>query len=64
LAGVTLHDSRLRQDLGVIVVAIMRADGRLDANPPGDAVMEAGDTLIALGARQSLDQVETLAGQP
>ncbi len=62
LAGVTLHASRLRQDLGVIVVAIKKASGHLVANPPGDAVMEAGDTLIALGARQSLDEVEVLAG--
>jgi len=64
LAGATLHASRLRQDLGVIVVAIKRADGRLDANPSGDAIMEAGDTLIALGARQNLDQVDVLAGRP
>jgi voltage-gated potassium channel len=63
LAGVTLHASRLRQDLGVIVVAIKKANGHLVANPPGDAVMEAGDTLIALGARQNLDRVEELAGR-
>ncbi len=63
LAGVTLHASGLRQDLGVIVVAIQKANGHLVANPPGDAVMEAGDTLIALGARQSLDKVEILAGR-
>lgn len=63
LAGVMLHASRLRQDLGVIVVAIKKASGHLVANPPGDAVMEAGDTLIALGARQNLDRVEALAGR-
>jgi voltage-gated potassium channel len=63
LADATLHASRLRQDLGVIVVAIKKADGHLVANPPGDAVMEVGDTLIALGARQSLDEVEILAGR-
>jgi len=61
LAGVTLLASGLRQDLGVIVVAIKKANGHLVSNPPGDAVMEAGDTLIALGARQSLDRVEILA---
>jgi voltage-gated potassium channel len=63
LAGVTLHASRLRQDLGVIVVAIKKASGHLVANPRGDAVMEAGDTLIALGARQNLDRVELMAGR-
>jgi voltage-gated potassium channel len=62
LAGITLHASQLRQELGVIVVAIKKANGHLVANPPGDAVMEAGDTLIALGARQNLDRVDVLAG--
>jgi voltage-gated potassium channel len=61
LAGVTLHASRLRQELGVIVVAIKKANGHLVANPPGDAVMTPGDTLIALGPRQGLDRVEFLA---
>lgn len=61
LAGVTLHASGLRQELGVIVVAIKKANGHLVANPPGDAVMMPGETLIALGARQSLDRVEVLA---
>jgi voltage-gated potassium channel len=63
LDGVTLHASGLRQDLGVIVVAIKKASDHLVANPPGDAVMAPGDTLIALGARQSLDRVEILAGR-
>jgi voltage-gated potassium channel len=62
LSGVTLHASGLRQELGVIVVAIKKANGHLVTNPPGDAVMTPGDTLIALGARQSLDRVEILAG--
>jgi voltage-gated potassium channel len=61
LAGVSLHASRVRTDLGVIVVAIKRADGHLVANPPGDAVMSPGDTLIALGARQCLDRLEEMA---
>jgi voltage-gated potassium channel len=62
LDGVTLHASGLRQELGVIVVAIKKASGHLVANPPGDAVMIAGDTLIALGPRRGLDRVELLAG--
>ena len=61
LAGVTLHASGLRQDLGVIVVAIKKENGHLVSNPPGDALMTPGDTLIALGARQSLNRVEILA---
>ncbi|HTU89745.1 MAG TPA: NAD-binding protein [Gemmataceae bacterium] len=63
LAGVTLHASGLRQDLGVIVVAIKKENGQLVANPPHDAVMTPGDTLITLGARRSLDRVEILANR-
>jgi voltage-gated potassium channel len=61
LGGQTLHASRLRQDLGIIVVAIKKAQGHLIANPPGDAVMEVGDTLIVLGKRQHLDRLEEMA---
>jgi voltage-gated potassium channel len=63
LAGQTLHDSRLRQELGVIVAAIKNKHGHLVANPTGETVMEAGDILIALGNRQSLDQLEERAGK-
>jgi voltage-gated potassium channel len=62
LAGQTIRDARLRQDLGVIVVAVKKAGGHLQANPPGDAVMEPGDTLIALGNRANLDKLERMAG--
>jgi voltage-gated potassium channel len=62
LAGRSLRESRLRQDLGVIVVAIKKSSGHLVSNPAGETIMEAGDTLIALGARQSLDHLEGMAG--
>jgi voltage-gated potassium channel len=64
LAGQTLRDSRLRHDLGIIIVAIKKAGGHLLPNPQGDAVMAVGDTLIALGHRQQLDQLEKLAREP
>ncbi len=63
LAGQTLRDSRLRQDLGVIVVAIKKAGGHLESNPPGEAIMTPGDTLIVLGDRQNLDRLEEMAGK-
>lgn len=61
LAGASLRDSRLRQDRGVIIVAIKKASGAFVYNPPGDAVIEAGDTLITLGNRAQLDRLEALA---
>jgi voltage-gated potassium channel len=63
LAGQTLHDSRLRHELGVIIAAIKNKHGHLVANPTGNTVMEAGDILIALGNRQSLDRLEERAGK-
>jgi voltage-gated potassium channel len=63
LVGSNLKDGRLRQDLGVIIVAIKKANGPMVYNPAGDAIMEAGDTLIALGPRPRLDELEALASQ-
>jgi voltage-gated potassium channel len=61
LAGGNLRDSRLRQDLGVIIVAIKKADGPMQYNPSGDAVMGADDTLIVLGKPAQLAELDKLA---
>ena len=61
LAGSTLKDSRVRQDLGVIVVAIKRPSGQMIFNPSHDAPLAAGDILIAIGDREHLDRLERLA---
>jgi voltage-gated potassium channel len=63
LAGKTLQESRVRQELGVIIVAIKKAQGHMVFNPPGDAIMEPGDLLITLGNREQLNQLERLAGK-
>jgi voltage-gated potassium channel len=62
LTGTTLRDSRLRQEQEIIIVAIKRASGEMVFNPPGDALMAAGDTLISLGSREQLDRLDALAG--
>ncbi len=61
LAGRTLRDSGLSQDLGVIVVGIQRPTGELIYGPQGDAVLEVSATLIAMGQRRQLDRLEALA---
>jgi voltage-gated potassium channel len=61
LTGRSLRDSRLSQDLGVIVVGILRPTGDLVYGPQGDTVLEASATLIALGQRRQLDRLEALA---
>ena len=47
--GVTLGDSGLCQEPGVIVVAIKRALGEMIFHPSTDERIEAGDRLVAMG---------------
>ena len=60
-AGKSLLESRIRQDFGVIIVAIRKKGGEMRFNPPGDAVLEGGDLLITLGPRERLDRLEEQA---
>jgi voltage-gated potassium channel len=61
LAGCSLQDSRIRADLKTMIVAIKKQAQHMVFNPPPDAQIEAGDILIAIGARESLDQLDKLA---
>ncbi len=61
LVGSTLQDSRLRKDLGIIIVAIKKASGRMIFNPPPETTLEVGDILIAMGDRRHLDRLDGLA---
>jgi voltage-gated potassium channel len=57
----SIVDASLRQRYGVIVVGIRRLDGRMEFNPPPDAVMRAGDQLVVLGPPDQLKGLETAA---
>lgn len=58
LAGKTIADARVRERTGIYILAISRADGSVDANPPADAVLRAGDTLVVLGTPLQLDEFD------
>src|SRR6266550_7901292 len=59
-AGKTIETSRLRQERGVIILAIKRESG-MHFNPaPGDRI-ESGDFLIAMGEPAQLRQIERMA---
>jgi voltage-gated potassium channel len=62
LAGKTIVGANLRQGFGVIVVGIRRASGRMEFNPASDARMEAGDSLVLLGATEQLGELSRHAG--
>jgi voltage-gated potassium channel len=61
LVGSTLQDSRLRKDLGIIIVAIKKTSGKMLFNPAPETTLEVGDILIAIGDRQHLDRLDALA---
>ena len=60
-AGKTIETSRIRQDRGVIILAIKR-DAGMRFNPAPDDRIEAGDFLIAMGEPQQLRELELTAG--
>ena len=61
LDGKTVGTSGLRSQLGLVLVAIKRADGSLAFNPDDGAPVAAGDTLITLGSREQLGRADALA---
>ena len=60
LTSKTLLDVESRRDLGVIVLALRKPDGRMLFNPPPDTTIGAGDYLIVLGEQQNLERLERL----
>jgi voltage-gated potassium channel len=60
-AGQSILEANLRQRFGVVIVGIQRRDGRMDFNPPPDALMQAGDQLIVMGRSDGLKQLESIA---
>jgi voltage-gated potassium channel len=64
IAGHTLRHVRLHQDLGIMVVGILRPDGELLYNPQEDTVIEPDSVLIALGQRRQLDLLEAMSRGP
>lgn len=57
LAGLSLKDSGIRQKLDLIIMAVKKADGQMIFNPQANTVIEVGDTLIALGRRDSMREL-------
>jgi len=62
-AGKTIESSRIRQDRGVIILAIKRQEG-MRFNPAPDERIEAEDFLIAMGEPAQLRQLEQTASSP
>jgi len=59
--GKSIRDANLRQEFGVIVVAIQRAAGHMEFNPSPEAVIAAEDQLVVLGHPDQLKALEAAA---
>jgi len=56
----SLEQTRIRRDLGVIVLGIRKPDGSMLFNPAAETVISGGDYLIVMGERGNLQNLETM----
>jgi len=59
--GHKLRFTNIRAELDVVIIALRRNSGEMIFNPSGDAYIEAGDLLIAIGRAESLLQLKAQA---
>jgi voltage-gated potassium channel len=59
----TIREMQLGRDLGVIVMAIRKTDGRMLFNPPADTAVQGGDCLIVMGRQENLRTLEALLAE-
>ena len=60
LVNVMLKDSGIRQQFNLIIIAIKKPDGSMLFNPSFETVIEAGDTVIAVGQEGNLQKLEKI----
>lgn len=61
LVGQELRATPIRSELDVVLISIRHQDGQVVFNPAGDATIENGDILIAIGRAESLTRLNQLA---
>jgi voltage-gated potassium channel len=61
LAGATVGGSGIHRELGIMVLAIKRSDGRPCFNPTANEVIHSGDNLIVMGEAQKMPRLEAIA---
>ena len=54
LVGRKLSETSIRSELDIVIVSIRRSNGQILFNPSGEATIENGDLLIAIGHAESL----------
>jgi voltage-gated potassium channel len=61
LVGRRLSETNIRAELDIVVVSIRRSSGQILFNPSGEATIESGDVLIAIGHAESLMKLTEMA---
>jgi voltage-gated potassium channel len=61
LIGIQLRDSRIRKDIGLVVVTIKNPDGNMIFNPPADYAFQEGDILVCIGEDDALEAMNKLS---
>jgi voltage-gated potassium channel len=61
LVGRKLSETVIRSELNIVIVSIRRSNGELVFNPSGEARIQGGDMLIAIGNPESLTKLTALA---
>jgi voltage-gated potassium channel len=62
LVGLPLQETKIRKELGLIILAIKKPSGHMQFNPPPETTLEVGDTLIVVGDRRQLTLLEKMTG--
>ena len=60
LVNLMLKDSGIRQRFNLIIIAIKKPDDSMLFNPSFETVIEAGDTVIAVGQEENLQKLEKI----
>jgi voltage-gated potassium channel len=60
----SIRDMQIGRDVGVIVMAIRKGDGRMMFNPTADTTVDGGDYLIVMGRQENLATLEALLAEP
>lgn len=60
LSGCTLAESGIGRDLGIIILAIRKTDGTMEFNPGSKSMIQAGDTLVAIGEISKLNELDEI----
>lgn len=60
--GKTVMSSNLRQEFGVIIVAIKRNSGKMIFNPGPHETFQAGDVIVVIGKTSELERMSQVIG--